>query len=300
MASPWPTLSATTTSTMRQTARGTRTARTTTARGTAGSKARPTTPTSWPFAPGKRATSWPRWPCRSASRCSSVGTNWGARQQGNNNAYCQDNEVSWYDWENVDADLLAWTRAVLNLRRKTPCFPAAPLFPGPTAATARFGPGLADIGWFRPDGRLMTDADWGVGVRQVPGRAAQRRFAERTGPAWPAGGRLLVLPGLQRLGRAASVPPPGPEMGRAVAGRGRHLGQQAGSNARPASRRESRAAYRATTSSCWSAASRSLSRFATQPRELGCTAQKNGDRELDDPGTTTFRSEFWLLFVLTT
>ena len=157
----------------------------------------------------------------------------GRSQQGNNNAYCQDNEVSWYDWENVDADLLIWTQVCPRPAPQTPRFPAAPLFPGPTAATARFGPEpgrhrLVPPGWPPDDRRRL-----GSGVRQVPGGINERRFAERSGPPWPAGGRLLVLPGLQRLGRATSVPPSWPEVGRPLAGRGRHRGQQAGRTLEP-------------------------------------------------------------------
>ncbi len=43
----------------------------------------------------------------------------GRTQQGNNNAYCQDNEVSWYDWDNVDEGLLAFTKRVVAIRRST-------------------------------------------------------------------------------------------------------------------------------------------------------------------------------------
>jgi glycogen operon protein len=85
----------------------------------------------------------------------------GRTQHGNNNAYCQDTEISWYDWDNLDHDVLAWARAVLGLRRAHRIFrrrrfymPVRQLDPDPAQT---------DIGWFRPDGRLMTDADWGVG-----------------------------------------------------------------------------------------------------------------------------------------
>jgi isoamylase len=93
----------------------------------------------------------------------------GRSQQGNNNAYCQDNEVSWYDWENVDGDLLIWTRSVLDLRRKHPVFRRRRFFQGRPLRQLASDPSLADIGWFRPDGRQMTDADWGVGYAKSLG-----------------------------------------------------------------------------------------------------------------------------------
>ncbi len=65
----------------------------------------------------------------------------GRTQRGNNNAYCQDNEVSWYDWENVDVDLLAWTRAVLNLRRRHPVFRRRRFFQGRPLRQLGAGPG---------------------------------------------------------------------------------------------------------------------------------------------------------------
>jgi len=93
----------------------------------------------------------------------------GRTQNGNNNAYCQDNEISWYDWENVDVDLLAWTRAVINLRGKHPVFRRRRFFQGRPLRKLATEPAQADIGWFRPDGRLMTDSDWGVGYAKSLG-----------------------------------------------------------------------------------------------------------------------------------
>jgi glycogen operon protein len=86
----------------------------------------------------------------------------GRTQWGNNNAYCQDNHVSWYDWENVDTDLLAWARAVINLRRAHPVFRRRRFFQGRPLRQVDADPALAEISWFRPDGQLMTDAAWGV------------------------------------------------------------------------------------------------------------------------------------------
>jgi glycogen operon protein len=93
----------------------------------------------------------------------------GRTQRGNNNAYCQDNEISWYDWDNVDSDMLAWARAVLNLRRSHPLFRRRRFFQGRPLRQVAADPATVDIGWFRPDGRRMTDADWGVGYAKSLG-----------------------------------------------------------------------------------------------------------------------------------
>ena len=94
-----PTSSRTTRSTTRRTARTTGTAPTTTAPGTTASRGRPTTRESTRCARGSSATSWPRCCSRRACRCCSAATSSARTQHGNNNAWCQDNEISWFDWE---------------------------------------------------------------------------------------------------------------------------------------------------------------------------------------------------------
>jgi isoamylase len=84
------------------------------------------------------------------------GDEMGRTQGGNNNAYCQDNRISWYDWEGADGDLLELSRRVIALRRTHPVFHRRRFFQGRPI----LGTGLGDIGWFRPDGREMTDDDW--------------------------------------------------------------------------------------------------------------------------------------------
>ncbi|HYA45850.1 MAG TPA: glycogen debranching protein GlgX, partial [Acidimicrobiales bacterium] len=86
----------------------------------------------------------------------------GRTQYGNNNAYCQDNEISWLDWDRVDTARLAWARAVFNLRRDHPIFRRRRFLQGRPLRPATADPAKTDIGWFRPDGHLMTDTDWGV------------------------------------------------------------------------------------------------------------------------------------------
>ncbi len=79
----------------------------------------------------------------------------GRTQGGNNNAWCQDNETSWFDWATGDGELLAFTRRLLELRRHQPVFRREHFLNGGSAEAA-----LPDAWWFRPDGRAMTQRDW--------------------------------------------------------------------------------------------------------------------------------------------
>ena len=82
----------------------------------------------------------------------------GRTQGGNNNAWCQDNEISWFDWEldRQQERLLEFTRRLIGLRRRHPLLHRAHFFAGRTVN----GSGLPDIWWFRPDGRRMAQGDW--------------------------------------------------------------------------------------------------------------------------------------------
>ncbi|HVM58652.1 MAG TPA: glycogen debranching protein GlgX [Gaiellaceae bacterium] len=80
----------------------------------------------------------------------------GRTQRGNNNAWCQDNELSWFDWEAADGDLLEFVRHLIRLRREHPVFRRASFLTG----TSVRGSGLPDVWWFRTDGRRMTQRDW--------------------------------------------------------------------------------------------------------------------------------------------
>jgi len=81
----------------------------------------------------------------------------GRTQHGNNNAYCQDNEISWYDWEHVDTGLLEFTRRLIALRREHPVLRRRRWFQGRSIR------GTVDLGWYRPDGAEMSDEDWDAG-----------------------------------------------------------------------------------------------------------------------------------------
>jgi isoamylase len=86
----------------------------------------------------------------------------GRTQQGNNNVYCQDNELSWIDWTNADEELIEFTRAVSALRTAHPVFRRRRFFSG--KPVGRRGDGsLPDIAWFAPDGSEMTGEDWESG-----------------------------------------------------------------------------------------------------------------------------------------
>ncbi|KUI19751.1 glycogen debranching enzyme [Mycobacterium sp. GA-1285] len=86
----------------------------------------------------------------------------GRTQQGNNNVYCQDNELSWIDWANPDTDLMEFTRKVSALRAAHPVFRRRRFFSG-RPVRQRGGDGLPDIAWFAPDGSEMSDEDWETG-----------------------------------------------------------------------------------------------------------------------------------------
>jgi glycogen operon protein len=92
-----------------------------------------------------------------------AGDEMGRTQRGSNNAYCQDSDLSWVNWENAAryADLIDFTRALSALRRAHPVFRRRRFFSG---LPARAGSGgLRDIIWLTPSGREMTDADWHAG-----------------------------------------------------------------------------------------------------------------------------------------
>jgi isoamylase len=87
----------------------------------------------------------------------------GRTQQGNNNAYCQDNEISWYDWDHADEPLLGFTRDLIRLRAGHPVFCRRRWFQG----RAIRGTEVSDIGWFTPGGTQMSDEDWQAGATSL-------------------------------------------------------------------------------------------------------------------------------------
>jgi isoamylase len=95
------------------------------------------------------------------------GDEFGRTQGGNNNAWCQDSEISWFHWEldEQQEDLLAFTRRLIRLRRTHPAFRRTRFLLG----DEREGSGLPDVWWFRPDGRRMTQRDWNRDETRVLG-----------------------------------------------------------------------------------------------------------------------------------
>ena len=97
------------------------------------------------------------------------GDEMGRSQGGNNNAYCQDNPVSWTDWSGLfdadggpitdspEADLVAFFSRTLALRKDSPALHQGEFFEGRPPST---GDGIPDLVWFAPGGQVMTAGDW--------------------------------------------------------------------------------------------------------------------------------------------
>jgi glycogen operon protein len=88
-------------------------------------------------------------------------------QFGNNNAYCQDNEISWYDWSQPDEHLalLGFARRVMEFRQRHRVFRRRKWFQG----RPLHGAETKDIGWFNPDGQEMTEEQWVEGFVRALG-----------------------------------------------------------------------------------------------------------------------------------
>ncbi|MGY1673050.1 glycogen debranching protein GlgX [Geodermatophilus sp. SYSU D00710] len=106
-----------------------------------------------------------------------AGDELGRSQGGNNNAYCQDNEVSWIDWDGVDGDLLDFVRRLVRVRRDSPVLRQEAFFEGHEIPATG---GTRDVAWFAPAGGQLTTADWfDAGLQTVgmylDGRAIRHR-----------------------------------------------------------------------------------------------------------------------------
>jgi isoamylase len=91
-----------------------------------------------------------------------AGDELGRTQRGNNNAYCQDNEISWLDWKGVDEELLTFVARLVRLRRSAPALRQEAFFEGheiPGSEVDGTGP-TRDLAWFAPDGGQLSTADW--------------------------------------------------------------------------------------------------------------------------------------------
>ncbi|WP_137127766.1 glycogen debranching protein GlgX [Roseomonas sp. HF4] len=121
-----------------------------------------------------------------------MGDEAGRSQDGNNNAWCQDSALSWFDWQHADAALLDFTARLVAARRAHPALHgAAPLTGAPDAA------GEADLRWLRLDGAPMTDADW-----TDPGAASVAMLLQA------GGDRVLVVVHRGAAAARIALPPP--------------------------------------------------------------------------------------------
>jgi glycogen operon protein len=114
-------------------------------------------------------------------------------QHGNNNAWCQDNEISWYEWglRPGQGDHLEFTKRLIELRKAHPVFRRGKFLAGRESE----GSGLPDVWWFRPDGRRMTQRDWQQPSAHVLGVFLNgQEIADRTPRGEPIeDGSILLL-----------------------------------------------------------------------------------------------------------
>jgi glycogen operon protein len=105
-------------------------------------------------------------------------------QGGNNNAWCQDNEISWYEWglRGHQAEQYDFARRLIQLRQDHPVFRRGKFLAG----REQEGSGLPDVWWFRPDGRRMTQRDWEQQPHYLGVFLNGQEIADRT----PQGGQI--------------------------------------------------------------------------------------------------------------
>jgi isoamylase len=129
----------------------------------------------------------------------------GRTQRGNNNAYCQDNEISWFDWSLDDEarELLEFVKQLIAIRRDNPVLRRRRFFQGVHIRGSEF----KDLAWFRPDGEEMTRNDWDTERRSVAfllGGDAIPGLDEHGRPV--EGDSLLVLINGEREPRSFRLP----------------------------------------------------------------------------------------------
>ena len=93
------------------------------------------------------------------------GDEMGRTQKGNNNVYCQDNELAWLNWElqEANADLLTFTRQLIQFRADHPVFRRRKWFQGQPI----YGSDVIDLGWFNPDGEEVDEEQWQEGFAKA-------------------------------------------------------------------------------------------------------------------------------------
>ncbi len=115
----------------------------------------------------------------------------GHTKNGNNNTYCQDNELTWLDWTESDdkKTMLAFTQKLTRIWRDQPVLKRRKFFQGRPIK----GEGVADLSWFKPDGSEMTEADWKGSVKVIGLRLAGDLMDEIDDHGEPIHGDTLFL-----------------------------------------------------------------------------------------------------------
>jgi len=120
-----------------------------------------------------------------------AGDELGHTQQGNNNTYCQDNDLSWLDWEpsGPRTDFLEFVKKITRLWREQPVLRRRTFFQGRPIR----GEGVADITWFTPVGRELTDSDWERPTKTLAFRMAGNAISEPDEQGEPVVGDTLFI-----------------------------------------------------------------------------------------------------------
>ena len=144
----------------------------------------------------------------------------GRTQQGNNNAYCQDNEISWFDWDIGETgwDMYNFVRDLIAVMQSNPILRRRNFFTGESP------PGLhtKDVTWIRPDGTEMTDEDWSGADRRSIGMLLFGQAADEVDMRGrSAAGDTLVVAAERRL-EIALVHAPAPGAARPLGGSSQH------------------------------------------------------------------------------
>jgi len=116
----------------------------------------------------------------------------GRTQRGNNNAYCQDNDISWYDWklDRMNQGLLNFTKNLIDFRKRHPVLRRRRFFQGRHIR----GSEVKDVSWFRPDGKEMSDHDWNAGyAKSLALRLSGDAIAERDEKGRPITDDTLLI-----------------------------------------------------------------------------------------------------------
>jgi glycogen operon protein len=115
----------------------------------------------------------------------------GRTQHGNNNAYCQDNEISWFNWDldKPAQQLLEFTKLLIHLQQTHPVFQRRRFFQGRKIQ----GSEVKDISWFSSDGKEMTDEEWHMGFRSMGLRLAGDAIEETDSRGRPIVGDSFLL-----------------------------------------------------------------------------------------------------------